>query len=204
MKTPSHAATLSKGKSPIKKDQSDRQKKSISLESFGQRKGQVRALEEFRVRQQRKRLATAKALRKYRKVMKGEGFEAGTGASRKRKEVDGGDEDNEVEEEPIEDDEEDQEDSTTRSSEEDKPAAARRTKSNPFQKSLAQSEKKRLALAQAQKDREQNEKDRKKKLRERRVRTKNLAKRTQRGQPIMKYTVQNMLHQLERQQQQHT
>jgi hypothetical protein len=57
---------------------------AVSLESFAQRKGHIRALEEFKKRKQTHRMETAKALRRYRKVMKQEGMEAGTGASRKR------------------------------------------------------------------------------------------------------------------------
>jgi len=57
---------------------------AIGLTDFSQKRGHVRALEEFKKRKKRKHLDTSIALRKYRKLMKREGFEAGTGASRKR------------------------------------------------------------------------------------------------------------------------
>jgi len=57
---------------------------AVGLTDFSQKKGQVRALEEFKKRKNRKQLQTSMALRKYRKLMKQEGLEAGTGASRKR------------------------------------------------------------------------------------------------------------------------
>ena len=58
---------------------------AVGLTDFSQKKGQVRALEEFKKRKNRKQLQTSMALRKYRKLMKQEGIEAGTGASRKRR-----------------------------------------------------------------------------------------------------------------------
>jgi hypothetical protein len=104
--------------SPVAR-QHERSKHSISLENFGQRKGQVRALAEFRNRKERKRVETAKALRKYKKTMKSEGFEAGRGAARKRvgeiSEVKSGRDGSEEVEKSI---------------------PVRRQKSNPFQKSI--------------------------------------------------------------------
>lgn len=146
---------------------------AISLENFGQRKGQVRALEEFRVRKEKKRVETAKALRKYKKAMKKEGLDAGRGASRKR-----------VEKEPNEADA--------------KEGTERRKKSNPFQKSKDLAAKKKESIIQRQKDKEQNEKDRQKRLRERKNQTRLLSKRSKRGQPIMKHTVNNMLIKLQK------
>lgn len=190
-----------------------RHKRSIGLEKFGQRKGHVRALEEFHNRKMRKQLETAKALRKYKKVMKGEGYEAAQGASRKRLPTSDttSSSDQKVEEneattsttttEPSKDaiTTEDQENKTGNRS---KSHRQRPVKSNPFQKSIEKGQAKRDAIAKAMEDREKNEKERKKRLRERKERSKLLAKRTKRGQPIMKYTVENMLAKLQRQQQQ--
>ena len=58
---------------------------AVGLTDFSQKKGQVRALEEFKKRKNKKHLETSMALRKYRKIMKKEGMDAGTGASRKRR-----------------------------------------------------------------------------------------------------------------------
>ena len=77
-----------KDDSAAKQDFKERKaRERISLNDFVHRKGQVRALEEFKYRKQRKKVETAKALRSYRKVMKQQGYEAGQGASRKRTEV---------------------------------------------------------------------------------------------------------------------
>ncbi len=74
----------------------------MGLTDFSQKKGQVRALEEFKKRKNRKQLQTSMALRKYRKLMKQEGMDAGTGASRKRRaNQDEGSEDDNHEEEEI-------------------------------------------------------------------------------------------------------
>lgn len=164
------------------KRQKERSKHSISLETFGQRRGQVRALEEFRHRKQKKRIETAKALRKYKKSMKSEGYEAGRGAARKR--VNEMDNKNEPKEE---------------SSKEVTAAPARKKKSNPFQKSLEKAQHKKEEAEKQEKMIQQNQKEREKRLRERKRQSKLLAKRTKRGQPIMKHTVGCMLKKLEKQ-----
>jgi len=53
-----------------------------------QRKGPIKAFESFKERKQEKKWKTARALRQYKQVMHQEGYEAGTGASRKRKRED--------------------------------------------------------------------------------------------------------------------
>ena len=158
----------------------ERSKHAISLENFGQKKGQVRALEEFRLRKQKKRIETAKVLRKYKKSMKSEGYEAGKGAARKRvSEVP--DHDAKVEE-PSND-----------------VGSTRRKKTNPFQKSLDRARQKKEETEERAKQKEENQKEKERKLRERKRQSKLLAKRTRRGQPIMKHTVECMLKKLERQ-----
>lgn len=162
----------------------------ISLDDFVHRKGQVRALEEFKYRKQRKQVQTAKALRSYRKVMKQEGYEAGQGASRKRVER-------------IASDEQPQEGSDSEHSHNDeeisKKAHKRRRKMNPFHKSVQKAEEKKLQAKQKQAQMKHNERQKAQKLRERKQRTKLLSKRTKRGQPIMKHMVGNLLHKLEKQ-----
>ena len=153
---------------------------AISLENFGQRKGQVRALEEFRVRKEKKRIETAKALRKYKKAMKKEGMDAGRGASRKRGEP-----------KPANTESNDPGDATQE---------RRKQKSNPLQKSMERATQKKLSAIQRQKDREQNEKDRQERLRQRKKQTRLLSQRSKRGQPIMKHTVNNMLIKLQKMQ----
>lgn len=160
----------------------------ISLDDFVHRKGQVRALEEFKYRKQRKKIQTAKALRSYKKVMKQEGYEAGQGASRKRVDSSNHEEDDldlgnieEINDEAV------------------AKLHKRRRKMNPFQKSIQKAEEKMIKAKQHERETNQNEKQRLQKLKERKQRTKLLNKRTKRGQPIIKHMVDNLLHKLEKQ-----
>jgi hypothetical protein len=157
----------------------------ISLEAFVHRKGQVRALEEFKYRKQTKRVETAKALRSYRKVMKQQGYEAGQGASRKRME------------EPTA---ENTAENTAK--EEDAPKEyKKRHKMNPFEKPAKRAEEQKRLVETQKEKKETGEKERQKCLKERKRRTKLLSKRTKRGQPIMKHVVDNLLEKLEKQNQ---
>lgn len=149
---------------------------AVSLESFAQKKGHVRALEEFHKRKQRKRSETAKALRRYRRVMKREGYEAGKGASRKRRET--------------------EDHSTTNlcdSELTDRPTNEKRKKSNPLYKSLQKVEQNKNKLEALRTKKEGNERERLKRIRERKQQSKLLAKRTKKGQPVMKHMVNNLL-----------
>ena len=159
----------------------------ISLDDFVHRKGQVRALEEFKYRKQRKKVQTAKALRSYRKVMKREGYEAGQGASRKRV-----DSSNHEDESNL---------GNALTEEGATKMQKRRHKTDPFQKSVQKAEEKMEKAKQHQEQQKENEKQRLQKLKERQQRTKLLNKRTKRGQPIMKHMVDNLLHKLEKQHQ---
>lgn len=156
----------------------ERKKSSISLENFGQKKGHVRALSEFRNRKHKKRVETATRLRKYKKAMKSEGFQAGRGASRRRWG------ESEAEEEKL--------------TEQNDDNISRRRKTNPLQKSIDKAEQKKKNVDAIKKSKDENEKEKRRKLRERKQQTKLLARRTKRGQPIMKHTVNNMLRKLER------
>jgi hypothetical protein len=160
----------------------------ISLESFVHRKGQVRALTEFKYRKQHKKVETAKALRSYRKVMKQQGYEAGTGASRKRVEDS---------EEPTAENTED----TAKEEEEEPKEYKKRHKMNPFVKPAKRAEESKRLAATHKEEKETGEKDRQRCLKERKKRTKLLSKRTRRGQPIMKHVVDNLLVKLEKQNQ---
>jgi len=192
----------------------ERRQRSISLVRFGQSKGQVRALEEFKLRKERKRIETSKVLRRYKKTMKQEGYIAGTGASRKRKLEE---ESNGIPTSPTRTDEDVQEDQELEQQEEDdekeqneeskdnhphegrqKNKQKQQKKINPFVKSLEKAKEKKEEIERKKMERETNLKEREKKIRERRLQSKLLAKRTKRGQPIMKHTVENMLKKLQK------
>jgi hypothetical protein len=148
-----------------------------SLEDFAQKKGHVRALEEFRMRQEKKHLETAMRLRQYKKVMKQEGMEAGRGSSRKRRS-----ETRDVTE--IIDIQQHQH---------------KRHKTNPLQKSVQKAQENKQQAKLQQEQRQLNEKERAKKLKQRQKTTKLLQQRTKRGQPIMKHMVDSLLQKLEKQ-----
>ena len=165
---------------------------ALTVENFAHRKGVTKAIQSFRKRKDDKRTETAKALRRYKKTMKQEGYEPGRGASRKRDNVD-------EEEEQI---------STgaagtvTTSEQQEqnsqKQPYQKRAKSNPFQKTLKKAEEKKQQLEKAAHDREANEHQREKKLKDRRKRSKNMRARTSKGQPVMKHVIHDILRKLER------
>jgi hypothetical protein len=185
-----------------------RSRPMVSLNSFAQKRGQIRALEEFKKRKQYKRLETAKALRRYQKVMKQEGMAAGKGASRKRRpEEEEEEEDNEKEKNTSIHEELDPQskqivDVTKTNGEGGSHISKKRPKTNPLAKSVikAQQVKQHAALQAQQK--EKQTKERQRKLRQRQQQSKLLQQRTKRGQPIMKHLVNNLLQKLEKQQQQ--
>ena len=113
----------------------------------------------------------------YKKTMKTEGFEAGKGAARKRNVPD------------IDIDDQVRETQSSRPS--------KRHKSNTMQKSIEKAGKKKEENEALKKSMEENRIEREKKLRERKKMSRLLAKRTKRGQPIIKHTVENMLRKLE-------
>ena len=171
------------------KDAQRKKDRIISLENFAIRKGQVRALEEFKYRKQRKRVETAKALKEYRKVMKQEGYDAGKGASRKRSLYHTKQDDTE-------------QDSEQKQQQQPQAGSRKRPKSNPFYKSVQKAEKNKIRAIEQKDAKERRERQRDEKLKERKKRTRMLSKRTKKGQPIIKNMMDNILVKLERQQQQ--
>jgi hypothetical protein len=169
----------------------------LALDDFAHQKGVVHALHGFRERREKKRLHTAKALRVYKKVMKREGYEPGTGASRKRMtetavelNEGGGDKDDSRENNtaPV--------DTATMAN--DSTNIARKKRSNLFQKSIQKAHERKQAHVQSVQDRQVSERERQQRIKERRYRTKLLSQRTSKGQPVMKNIVQDILRKLER------
>ena len=174
------------------KDAQRKKDRIISLENFAIRKGQVRALEEFKYRKQRKRVETAKALKEYRKVMKQEGYDAGKGASRKRS----------LYHTEQDDTEQDSEQQQQQQQQQQQAGNRKRPKSNPFYKSVQKAEKNKIRAIEQKDAKERRERQRDEKLKERKKRSRMLSKRTKKGQPIIKNMMDNILVKLERQQQQ--
>jgi hypothetical protein len=165
-------------------DTKQRRRTVVGLESFANRKGVGKAIAKFRERKQRKRLQTAQALRKYAKVMKEEGYEAGKGASRKRKESSRGTREEEEEHQSTTVDH-GTTDTTSQTTNEGK-TRKRHKKTNPY-KNLAEQHEKFKAVTVV--DKATQERERQQKLRQRRQRTHKLRQKTSRGQPVMRQRV---------------
>jgi len=181
----------------------------LSVDQFAHRKGITKGLQGYKDRKEKKRVETAKALRSYQKVMKREGYEAGTGASRKRKAAEN--------------------DATTSSSRSNRPeqsASAKFTKAaatnsdtdpttaidesqkkkthrtNRFQKSVQQSQNRQQQQEQFRQQAQEREEQKQQAQKRRRQRHKLLTARTSKGQPVMKNIVQDILTKLQHEQQQ--
>jgi rRNA processing len=166
----------------------------LAMEDFARRKGVTKAIQECRERQDKKRTATAKALRSYRKTMKQEGYQPGQGASRKRK----------VEEENS-NDQDTANNITSDNNDTNKESSGpigKRTKANPFQQSFRKAEQTKQQRQQQAVDKEEREKERDQKLKERRKHSKQLRQRTAKGQPVMKHVIHDILRKLEREKEQ--
>lgn len=169
-------------------------------------------MEAFKRRKQHKRLETAKALRKYQKVMRQEGLEAGRGASRKARLPSASDE--AVATEPASEEtttakdgetEEGRTVAATADADADADAAThrrKRRKTNPLEKAVAKAEQAKRDAQDRAEQREEREEERRRKLRQRQRRSSLLRQRTGRGQPVMRHVANDLLHKLERQQQQ--
>jgi hypothetical protein len=174
-------------KAPKKAEATATRRTVVSLEKFAHRnKADKFAIAAFRDRKDKKRFHTSQALRSYKKVMRKEGYEAGTGASRKRP-ADG-------EAAPLRP-------ADDVGAVDGAPARRRRPKMNPFHKALQKAQEKKETIQQSITDKEDREKERTQKLKDRRYRTKVLSKRTKKGQPIMQNMVHDILAKLEKEKQ---
>jgi len=163
----------------------------------------TRSLQEFRKRKEKKFVRNAALLREYKKAMKAEGFDAGDGASRKRRDPDEAESLLEVacrdngdssvvicQERPKEENAVDREKQPTSK----KP----KRKMDPLAKARAQAEVSRSEREKAIKAREERQKMEVHKAQKRKKRYKQMMQRTKKGQPIMKNVIAGMLEKLQR------
>jgi rRNA processing len=189
------------GPSDPKKDSQPNRRRAggvLAMEDFARRKGVTKAIHECRQRQDKKRTATAKALRSYRKTMKQEGYQPGQGASRKRKL----EEENSNDQDTTNNAASDKNDTNTDDTKDSSCPIGKRKKTNPFQQSLRKAEQTKQQRQQQAIDKEEREKERDQKLKERRKRSKQLRQRTAKGQPVMKHVIHDILRKLEREKEQ--
>lgn len=165
-----------------KKDERRAGNSVISLTQFAHSKGKGtrRAIENYKQKKQNKFNHNANLLRGYRKAMKKEGYEAGKGASRKR-----------ILHDVPPKDEGENEDSTNIVDNELR--AKKKRKTDPFAKARMKAEQNKLDLLKRKQEHTEELERQKKKQQEKKIRTKKLAKRTKRGQPIMKNMIEDML-----------
>jgi hypothetical protein len=168
----------------------------VSVEGFAHRSS--KSIKSFRQRRDKKRVQTARALKEYRTVMKREGYEAGTGASRKRPR----NEDEQVGQRKERADhaaeEQLQKQQTTEVSENN--TGRQKPRTHMFQKSVQAAEKRAKKMEEQRHTQETNERERKAKLRQRRQRTRQLKARTSKGQPVLQNMVHDILWKLQREQ----
>ncbi|CAB9497048.1 expressed unknown protein [Seminavis robusta] len=184
------------------KDDDGARRRVLAIDDFAHRKGVTKAIQDCRKRKEKKRTATAKALRSYRKTMKQEGFTPGQGASRKRN---NGDTKVTAAATTDSNDEKEKEETTmnnTTSTTKQHQEGKKFHKTNPFQQSLRKAKESKQKKQQDIVDREAHEKEREQKLKQRRKRSKQLRQRTSKGQPVMKHVIGDILRKLERDKQQ--
>ena len=180
----------------------------LSVERFAHRTGMTKGLLSYRERREKKRLETAKALRSYQKTMKRQGYEAGSGASRKRKQQDTTRTSSATNRAtaPHQSDNDNGDDlkhgaSSTEVSQENEPTeAASKTKkprTNRFQKSIHESEQRQRQQQEFRQQAAERQNQKQQAVRRRRQRHKLLTARTSKGQPVMRNIVQDILTKLE-------
>jgi len=148
----------------------------ISLTQFAHNKskGTRRAIENFKQKKTSHFNRNAGLLREYKKVMKNEGFDAGKGASRKRNQ-------------------DDVTDRTKDQSEETAQRSKKRAKADPFAKAKEKARQGKEDEQTRSREIQAEMKQREKTQKEKKLRAKKLAKRTKKGQPIMKNIIGDML-----------
>lgn len=150
------------------------------------------AMDKFRARKEKKRQATAKTLRAYKKACKSVGYSPGQGASRKRRYSP------ENKNEGVEDKNQDVLDHDGARKNEDGQNIKRRKKSSMFQKSGEKADRMKRERADRALEKAANEKERLSKLQKRREKTRKMRQRTSKGQPIMKHYVHDILEKLQK------
>ncbi len=179
----------------------------ISLTQFAhsKSKGTRRAIEKFRQKKKSKFNRNAGLLREYRKAMKSEGYDPGQGASRKRQLDE--DNDNNLKSMKRSNYDEEEEDNNNNNSnnkpverEEGQVKKKRKKfhKSDPFAKAKAMAKQSKVEEEQRREMRVKKIKENEKKVKQKKIKTRKLAKRTNRGQPIMKNVVGDLLEKIKK------
>lgn len=190
------APSSSKHSSKHQKNERRAANSVISLTQFAHAKsrGTRRAIENYKQKKQTKFNHNASLLREYRKAMKNEGYEAGKGASRKRSlsdndnndDIDGNLNDQEaVKNDAVE--------NINQSNQDKNERKKKRHKSDPLAKAKQKAKQSKIDQKEREEMRIKSKEDNQRKIKLKKERAKKLAKRTRKGQPIMKNVVGDLL-----------
>lgn len=151
---------------------------AMSLEqfAFNKTKGTARAIAKYREKKEKRFTEKAYLLKKYKKAMKKEGFQAGKGASRKRTTMD---------EQPQGNDDNRHE------------RLYKKRKTDPLAKAKVSALRKKKEQVRDLEEKEIQKRNQEKKVLERKKKSKLMRKRTRKGQPIMKNIITGILDKLE-------
>ncbi|EJK49289.1 hypothetical protein THAOC_31858, partial [Thalassiosira oceanica] len=151
-----------------------RKQAAISLSSFSSKKGHDRALQEYKKRKETNFNKNAVLLRQYQRAMKSEGYEAGKGASRKRKQSQEAEED--------------------RAGQVESPDKKRkRHKSDPLHQARRKAEQRKAEQQDKAQQKQERMLDEGQKQAHRKKTARKYIERTRRGQPVMKNVICGML-----------
>lgn len=163
-----------------------RKQAAISLTKFSTKKGHDRALQEYKKRKETKFQKNATLLREYQKAMKKEGYDAGRGASRKRR----------SREEDRDDDVVGEKEEVDETSNNELARKRKRQKADPLHHAKKEADRRRTERIEAISTLEVRQKEMNKREQERKVRAKKKMQRTRRGQPLIKNVIGDLLHKI--------
>lgn len=168
-----------------------RKQAAISLTKFSTKKGHDRALQEYKKRKETKFQKNATLLRTYQKAMKKEGYDAGRGASRKRRstgDLKEGDLDNDVVGEKEETSNNNSKDFETVDS-----VVRKKKRADPLHHAKKEAERRKTERMEVINTNEVRQKEMNKREQERKARAKKMMQRTRRGQPLIKNVIGDLL-----------
>ena len=171
-----------------------RKQAAISLTKFSTKKGHDRALQEYKKRKETKFQKNATLLRVYQKAMKKEGYDAGRGASRKRRST-GDLKEGVVDDNVVVGEKEITSNNNSKDFEsvDSMVRKKKRQKADPLHHAKKEADRRRTERIEAITTQEVRQKEMSKREQERKVRAKKMMQRTRRGQPLIKNVIGDLL-----------
>jgi hypothetical protein len=175
-----------------------RRRKAAGIDAFATKKGVTRAIQEYKHRQTKRRVAKAALLREYRKAVQQEGYSPDKKRKARRPQESSEIKGQTVERESMQQSDQDVENHDTVEQASWPKRRGKPPKMNPFVKSLQKAQQRKQEQESKRLERVQYQKEVEKKQKERKRQTKLLAKRTKKGQPVMKHVIQGLLTRIEK------